>query len=287
MYGTLDPTSLMETKNQYVTAVTDDLPRQLRQDALTRLIAVLINIETANSDDSGSAVWISRSDFKLIRYLVDICAQQARIGSALDQLIHDKDQQLQTTRTELEACRRNLGKLNRMTDTAGVAASPVVAPDAVTTAVSLSKITFPTSAELFSSRLPRSDPEANMGCSNEAVQNSGRWHHRKATFNVESEFASDCGGSKERKLADSAVPETGAPCHVTSAREYTDKVVQQNVRLKRILGHFISQRYGSVEEFLASIYNTFSEKCYGKGINWAFSIRVTTVTFCMNAQRRK
>ena len=91
------------------------------------------------------------------------------------------------------------------------------------------------------------------------MQNSGRWYDRKAIeqfnsgFSVKSEFASDHGGSKERKLADSAVPETGAPCHVTSAREYTDKVVQQNVRLKRILRHLITQRYGSVAEFLVGI----------------------------------
>jgi len=262
----------MESENQSnVTVVSSgDLPRQLRQDPITRLIAVLANIETANNcDDSRSAVRISRSDFKLIRYLADTCARQARIGGALGQLIHEKDQQLQSTRTELDGCRRTLRRLNRpmqTRDAAGVTSSAVVDPDGVTTATiknnSSSSETLPTSVQSFSGRrpLPRSEPEADMGHSDETMQESGRWDNerdRKAIeqsnggFNVKSEFAWDHGGSEEPELADcSAVSETGAPCHVTSAREYTGKVVQQNIRLKRTLRHLITQRYASVEEFL-------------------------------------
>jgi len=254
-----------------VSMVTDDSPQQLsqimKQDAPTRLIAVLTTIENASANDDYSDVRISRSDFKLIRTLADICARQARVRGVLDQLIHEEDQQLQSTRCQLDASQRTTTRLKRRqqtTDDARTAASDTatsVVASAREPATAASQETLPTSFEPSSNRpsLPRSDLEGTLR-SDETVQLRCRSefdHIRKTTqteqsnsgFNVKSELAKD--REDERESADRAVLKpAGAPCHVTLTREYTDKVVQQNTRLKKILRDLITQRHGSVTEFL-------------------------------------
>jgi len=248
----------------------------MKHDAPTRLVAVLTDIETANSD-INSDVRMSRSDFKLIRSMADICDRQSRIGDALDQIIHEKDQQLQLIRHQLNASQRTVTRLKRRlqmkdasdTEPDTATAPPVKAPDRVATdtlpEVFTAKKTLSTSIQPLSSQpsLPCSDLDAATLLNDEAMNISScrreYQRHRKTVeqshseLNVKLEFAKDAGSSGERELPDSSVPETGALRHVTLTREYTDKVVQQNIRLKRILRELIVQRHGSVAEFLVRI----------------------------------
>lgn len=217
--------------------VTADAPQQ--QDALKRIMAVLNNIETSSTADTNSEIRISRSDFKLIRSLLDTCVQRARIRGTLGQLLAEKDQQLRSTRCQLSASQRTVTRLkhrlqtrdaaNRDTlDTEAVrAVSAPASLDAATVPYVLevedfsSNTTLPTSAEPFSCRL-------------ESGSNA------KPKFDKDPEVGS-------------AMPETGATCYVTLAQGYAEKVVQQNVRLKRTLRDLIVQRHGSVAQFLVRI----------------------------------
>jgi len=248
-----------------VSMVTADSPQQpsqiMEQDALMRLLAVLNNIETASADNL-SDVRISRSDFKLIRSLVHICVHQARIRCSLDELIQEKDEQLRSTWRQLDESQRTVTRLKRRmqtrsaehrgtSETAGLASAAIPRLDFFTTE------TLPTSVEPFSSRrsLTRSSLEPDTVLDDEKMQVS---HQREdgpdripieqsnSGFNTKSEFAEDPGGGRK-------VPETGARCHVTLAHACMDKVVQQNVRLKRMLRDLIGQRHQSVEQFLVRI----------------------------------
>jgi len=281
-YGTPDLTLMMKSEDEpTVSVITTKSPHRLRQtmkhDA-SRLTAVLTNIETASGLDRRADVQISRSDFELIRSTAGICTLQARIGDALEQLIHEKDQQLQSTRHQLNESQRTMTRLKRrlqMRDDSGTTvsdATAVAAPNTVSSVTTQevfssekrSNKTFPASAEPFSSwqSLPRSDLEADTLLSNETKQFSRRCeykHNQKTTEQSKSEFNVKPGSAKEREgsvgreSADTAVPETGAPCHVTLGKEYTEKVVQQNIRLKRILRDLVTERHGSVSEFLVRI----------------------------------
>jgi len=260
---------------------TTELPQQLSpiddQDALTCLLAVLANIDSANADSSSEIV-ISRSDFLSLRSLADFCLRQARIRRAMDQLIHDKDQQLQHTRYQLDTCYRTVAKLTRRLEmwddihhsdtesdiTTAVVGNTPASTDAATTLHIqenlFTKKMLPMSVDITSNRIPhqRSDLEVDTLRSDGKTQvppvpdnQSNRKHTAKQSKNMKPEFAKDSGrfgGASE--VGEGATPEAGAPCHVTVAQEYLDKVVQQNVRLKRLLRDLVTQRHGSVAAFL-------------------------------------
>lgn len=256
---------------------TTDLPQQLSpisdQDALMCLIAVLANSESANVDSSSDIV-ISRSDFLLLRSLADFCLRQARIRRAMDQLIHDKDQQLQRTRHQLDTCFSTVMKLSRrlkMWDdrdhsvteseiTTAVVGNAPASTDAATTRLIQEDLftekTLPMSVDTTSNRIPlqRTDLEVDTLRSDGTTQvpdyRSNRKHTAKQSENLKPEFAKDSGGGGASEVVEDATPEAGAPCHVTVAQEYLDKVVQQNVRLKRLFRDLVTQRHGSVAAFL-------------------------------------
>ena len=249
-----------EDQTTCTSRVDADLYQQLRQmteqDVFSRLMVLLENIQSTGGDNRPD-VRISQSDFQLIRSLTGILARQERISGVLEQLVQEKDQQLKSIRHQLYTSQQTVARLERrlqMRDSTGMTESdtvtvPATEADATIRQVFSSDKTLPISARSFSKRMPQSpfDLEACALVLEEAVQNIQETKQSGSRFNVKPEFDVD------RHLAEGAGPETGAPCQVTLTREYTDKVVQQNIRLKRSLRNLIIQRHGSVGEFLVRI----------------------------------
>ena len=275
----------MESKHHpTVSRVTADSPQQQSpasdQDALTRLIGVLTNIESANADEPSDIIRISRSDLQLIRSLVDFCVRQARVRGVLDQLIHEKDRQLQWTRHQLDTSQRTVVRLktlletqnatSRSSPTVGTVVRSATDTEAVTTHAHREKDIstakkFPVEAVSSRISLPRSDLEADALASDETVRTTVRQpgdecdrkmvEQSNSRFHAKMEF----GRGRARELT---LPETGASSHLTVVwGGYTDKVVQQNIRLKKMLRDLITQRHGSVAQFLVRISVYYKSAC--------------------------